>query len=214
MRWGAAIANLRAGGQHAEVTAYWLQCVCMQWAPRQWAPRQWAPRQWAPRQWALRQWAPRHPGNGHLGNGHPGTQAMGTQAPRQWAPRQWAPRQWAFRQWAFRQWAPRHAEAAAVSPILAHAGWRCDRADLCNEAPVVDVTAGQQHIQAGQVSMQDVHAMQMGHAACYLPNRCQNRRQVWQAMHGRPVGTEPASVNAILPRQKATSSISGIPCFV
>jgi len=104
--------------------------------------------------------------------------------------------------------------SCCLPPFCTDASWRCDKADLCNEAAVVVVTTGQQHIQAGQVSMQDVHAMQMGHAACYLPNRCQNRRQVWQAMQGRPVGAEPASVNAILPKQKATSSISGMPCFV
>lgn len=104
--------------------------------------------------------------------------------------------------------------SCCLSPFCTDASWRCDRADLCNEAAVVNITAGQQHVEAGQVSVQDVHAMQMGHAACYLPDRCQNRRQVWQAMHGRPVGAEPASVNAILPKQKATFITSVMPHFV
>ncbi len=69
---------------------------------------------------------------------------------------------------------------------------------LRNEASVVDVAVGQQDIEAGEVPMQDVHAVQMGHAAGHLPSRCQNRHQVRQAMHGGAIGPEPAPVNAIL----------------
>lgn len=69
---------------------------------------------------------------------------------------------------------------------------------FANEAAAVNVTAGQQNIQAGEVAMQDIHTVQVCHAAGHLLGCCQNRRQVWEPMNSRPICAEPASVNPIL----------------
>ena len=77
---------------------------------------------------------------------------------------------------------------------------------LGNETTVVNVTAGQQDIEACEVPMQNVHAVQVGHPTGNLPGCSQNRHQVWQAVNSRPVGAEPASVNPILSACTTTSA--------
>ena len=67
-----------------------------------------------------------------------------------------------------------------------------------NEASAIEITACQQDIQAGEVAMQYVHAVQMSHAAGHLPGGCQNRHQVWEPMNSRSVCPEPSSVNPSL----------------
>lgn len=72
---------------------------------------------------------------------------------------------------------------------------------LGNKSTVVQIAASKQHIEAGEVTMQDVQAVQVGHAGGHLPGSGQDANQVRQPIYGRSVGTEPTSVNAILQMQ-------------
>ena len=71
-------------------------------------------------------------------------------------------------------------------------------AHLGNKAAVVHITAGQQNIQAGQVSMQDIQAVQVSHARGNLPGSSQDADQVRQAIDSRPICPKPTLVDAIL----------------
>ena len=69
---------------------------------------------------------------------------------------------------------------------------------FCDKAAVVQIAACQQHIEAGEVSMQNVQAVQVSHARGNLSNSGKDADQVRQAIHGRPVGAEPPPVYAVL----------------
>ena len=54
---------------------------------------------------------------------------------------------------------------------------------LGNKATSVNITAGEQHVEASEVPMQDIHAVEVGHPTGNLPGCGQDGRQVWQAVN-------------------------------